>query len=218
MRLGHIRVASAKAARAGFTVIEVLLALSLTLVIIGGIFGGVVAYSRANTAANALEGLNVTAKVLEDQLRRDLTLISRTRTFVDGGNCPVRGVRPYSGLPDVGINPPPGPGDPGLGVQLPPQPSAPDLPFAPGVQLVLLHPKDGSVTRVDYLVSSPGVVSRKVEGLVTRTFNNVYGFYIGCLENGQVTATATVREQVLGAAENVGQQVEVRVTSAVRMR
>lgn len=250
----HNRVAGANDARAGFTVMEVLLAMSLTVVIIGGIIGGVVTYSRANAAAESLEVLNVSAKVLEDQLRRDLVLVSRTRTFTEVGSCPATvmsdgtsgedpgggtppdwieddewGRWPEIGIPTdprdpgFGINPPRGPG-PGTGElpidpDLPPPPVMPEM---PGTRIWLLSPTDGTPFRVDYLHPDEGGILRVPgPGAPDRTpkwFRGVEGFHIGCLENGQVTATGMVREHLEGAADTAGQRVEVRVSSPVRMR
>lgn len=195
MRLVHPHAgASVKGARAGFTIMEVLLALSLTVVIIGLLFGGVVAFTRANTAASTFEGLNVTAKVLEDQLKQDLVHISRTRTF--NGNCPrtvTRTITTSNG----------------------PEPAS-------GVRLELLNPVSGAPFRVDYVTPPSGALYRISEeggagATVDKAFFGVEDFYIGCLTGGQVTATAVVREQ-LNAGDRAGQVVEVRVSSAVRMR
>lgn len=166
---------------------EVLLALSLTVVIIGVMFAGVLAYSRANTANATLEGLNATAKVIEDHLTRDLALISRNRTFSGASQCPL----------GAGPN---------------------------GSRLYLMNPETGSSYRVDYSWSRNNGRLERVAftgapaGNDRKRFEGVSDFFISCLQGGQVTATATVRERVDDAAREVGQQVEVRVTAAVRMR
>lgn len=188
MRLDHQHnVASVRNARAGFTIMEVLLALSLTVVIIGVMFAGVLAYSRANTANMTLEGLNVTAKVIEDHLTRDLALISRNRTFPGAAQCPL----------GAGPN---------------------------GSRLYLMSPETGGSYRVDYSWSRNSGRLERMAGVGApagndgKRFEGVTDFFISCLEGGQVTATATVRERLDGVVGEAGQQVEVRVTAPVRMR
>lgn len=191
MRLDHPRVvASGKTTRAGFTVMEILLALSLTVVIVGVMLAGVLAYTRANTANAALESVNVTAKVLEDQLRRDLTLVSRVRTFTGPNSCPA--------------------------------------PVSPaGARLWLLNALNGEPYLVEYVwVPDARVLERRVGvgapggpgEVATRVFDGVATFHVDCLRDGQVVVTAVVQERVQAAAASVGQRVDVRVTSAVRMR
>lgn len=193
MRLVHPReVASVKGARAGFTVLEVLLALSLTVVVIGVMLGGVVAFTRANTAATALESLNVTAKVLENYLQRDLRSLSRALTFTRPGSCPET-------VPATAHYP-------------------------PATRLWLL---DEYVSWVDYYVDyawdpEKGLLHRAVDlnapDAIYRRFENVAHFHIDCLRGGQVVATALLRERLPDGDARAGQQVEVRVSSAVRMR
>ena len=85
MRLTHPKVMSGSETRAGFTLIEVLLALSLTLGMVGLTVGAVVTFSRANTVTLAHEELNRTALTLQDVVRQDLGRIARTATFNNNG-------------------------------------------------------------------------------------------------------------------------------------
>lgn len=168
---------------------EILLALSLTIVIIGLGTAGLISFSRANTASTALEGLNVIARTLEGQLERDLVLLSRDRTFTESGGCP-RTVS--SGQERT-------------------------------TRLVLINELDGSPYTVEYAWDQrPSVrqLTRRVVGASSPAlgYGNVASFHVGCLNGGQVTATALVRESVQGANAAVGQQVDVRASAAVRMR
>lgn len=88
MRLTHQKVMGVKRTRAGFTLMEVLLALTLTLTMVGLTMGAVMTFSRANTTMLGNEELERTAIALQEYLRLDLGRVSRTSTFRDNGSFP----------------------------------------------------------------------------------------------------------------------------------
>jgi len=170
---------------------EVLLALSLTVALVALILGGVASFTRHGVAGSALEALNLTARSLEEQLHRDLASVSRLRTFTSSGSCPGA---------------------------VPGAPSG-----SSSVRLWLVDQVDGSPYYVDYVFQPASRALRRTPDVngpasAARTFGDVVSFHVGCLQSGVVVATAVLRERVDGAAPGVGQQVEVRVASEVRMR
>lgn len=169
---------------------EVLLALSLTVALIGLLLGGVVSFTRHRAADAALEAVNVTAKSLEAQLQRDLAVLSRIGTFTQAGDCPQL-VTVAGGALRTSLS---------------------LLDARDGGRFTVTYTFDGAARRLTR--SAP--VAAPEGG--ARVFDGVVSFQVGCLQGGVVTASAVVRERVDGAAAAVGQQVEVRVASEVRMR